>query len=103
MAIVNSYGPSPLDEIKTYDYPIGGKLIVASTTFPDHPTILSEDAFREEVRKALAYQIVEKMIEGRLIEFTQVRDPVTMNILVRARAYAAPDSDVKILRSFHKL
>lgn len=94
---------SDLSEVKTYDYPIGGKLIVASATFADHLMVLGDDGFRDAVRSTLTKQIVEKMIQEKLIEFTQAQDHATMNIMVRARAYVAPDSTVKILRTYSKL
>lgn len=98
----NENGPL-LNQIATYDYAIGGKLVVATIRLTQDRFLLMEDDAKDHIKKTLVTMIVEKMIQDGLVEFTQAEDHATMMKVVRARAYAAPDSQVKILRSLTKL
>jgi hypothetical protein len=87
--------------ITTNDYAIGGKLITASISVDElrYEEIISKPNGREEIRKALVEQLAQEMLNRSLVEINQRDDPLTLTKVIVARAYVAPDSTVKILRT----
>ena len=105
MAIAQSY-PTPFldweDFNFTYkDVAIGGKLVKGHISLHESKmmAISSEAEMREYVRTMMAKQLAEYMIAGGLIEFTQMKDNVTLYTTITARCYLAPNDQVKILRT----
>ena len=105
MAIAQSY-PTPFldweDFNFTYkDVAIGGKLVKGHISLHESKmmTISSDAEMREYVRTMMANQLAEYMIAGGLIEFTQMKDNVTLYTTITARCYLAPNDQVKILRT----
>jgi hypothetical protein len=104
MAIAQSY-PTPFldweDFNFTYkDVAIGGKLVKGHISLHESKMMeISSDAeMREYVRTMMATQLAEYMIAGGLIEFTQMKDNVTLYTTITARCYLAPNDQVKLLR-----
>ena len=104
MAIAQSY-PTPFldweDFNFTYkDVAIGGKLVKGHISLHESKMMeISSDAeMREYVRTMMAKQLAEYMIAGGLIEFTQMKDNVTLYTTITARCYLAPNDQVKLLR-----
>lgn len=91
-----------LININTYDYPIQGKMIVATYNFNELSTILTDEV-KDEIRNRLIHQIADFILQNKLVEFTQVKDPVSYSTIVRARCFITPNEQVKILRSVHKV
>ncbi len=87
----------------TYDYAIGGKLITATITVSSDNIAIMKDDGKVLLKHTLVNMIVKEMIENGFVEFTQADDMVTGFRVIRARAYVAPDSQVKILRSLKKV
>jgi hypothetical protein len=87
--------------ITTNDYAIGGKLIIANATIDywKYNEIMQSPTGRDEIRQFLVESIAQEMLNKSLVEINQRDDPMTMRKLVVARAYVAPDSTVKILRT----
>jgi hypothetical protein len=108
MAILN-YGPHNVDpyaEMKfdTEDIAIGGKMVVGSIVV-NVETIFklqSEAEFAQYVKKQLATQLAEYLIENKLLEFTTGEDAVNQTKMIRVRGYLTPDSQVKLLRVHKK-
>ena len=91
-------------DFKAYNYVIGGKLIVGKVQFTDYDFMgIPHQEMRTLVKKRMAAQLAEFMLENRLLEFTQFDDPVAGKKTVVARAYLAPDDQVKILRVVNKI
>ena len=106
MAIAHSLNKIPDDmfssnDLKVYDYPIQGKMVVAQCQISEHKLITDE--IKEHIRSTLIHQIAEGILHHKLVEFTQMKDPVTFDTLVKARCFISPDSNVRILRSLHKV
>ena len=112
MAIIGkSYPTAYMDEIdnftfQTYDYAIGGKMVVGRATVSDDFWSLVENGDAEAQRKIkfdLAQQMAVFMLENNLMEFTSSDDPSTGNRQIAVRAYLAPNDQVKILRVANKI
>jgi hypothetical protein len=90
----------------TYDYAIGGKMVVGRATMTDSYKLMVEDGDKEAVdrlKSDLIHQMAQFILENKLVEFTHYDDPITFNRQVAVRAYLAPDSQVKILRTVNKI
>ena len=99
--------PMPFGEVdfKTYDYIIGGKMVVGKATMDDSfaTMLLSDNDARENLKKKLISDMAQFILENNLVEFTQQDDPLTMGKNVYVRAYLAPNDQVKILRLANKI
>ena len=86
------------------DIAIGGKMVVGSIVV-NVETIFklrSEAEFAQYVKKQLATQLAEYLIENKLLEFTTGEDHINQTKMIRVRGYLAPDSQVKLLRVHKK-
>ena len=95
-----------IPEFQTYDYAIGGKMIVGTATMEDSYRVMLEDGDPEAVKRIeteLAMQLATYMIDNNLMEFTKYMDPITYSTTIRLRAYLAPNDQIKILRLANKL
>ena len=83
------------------DYAIGGKMVTGTAVLPDAYVVQAKNdhEFREHVRKTLVSKLAEAILENRLVEINQVKDPLMGNTKLFVRAYLAPDDQVKILRT----
>lgn len=81
------------------DYHIKGEMLLGTMVYSE---AVMRTIGKDEIKRQLATQLAEKMLESKFIEFTQVRDDTQMSVTVRARAYVVPDTQVKILRT-HKV
>ena len=77
------------------EYAIGGKLITASFIVNE---MTLEHVPKDEIKRKLAIELAQGMIENNLLEFTSMRDPLSSNIRISVRCYLAPDGQVKIIR-----
>lgn len=108
MAILN-YGSQEFDpfeplNIQTEDIAIGGKMVVGSivVTAEKLVRIQSEAEYANYIKTHLTRQLVEYLIENKLLEFTTGEDHINQTKTVRVRGYLAPDSQVKLLRVHKK-
>ena len=99
---VDSLNPSvPLNIVQ---HAIGGKLIktTVSISDPEYATTKDTEDLKMVIRKSVAEQLAEGMLENNLINVTIQRDLLDMGYKVRAYCYLAPDSQVRILREMSK-
>ena len=100
-------GASPFDDFNfTYkDVVIGGKMVQGTIRVAEHKMLShgTEKEFRQFLKTSMAHQMAEFIISNGLIEFTQLRDNVTFDTLVKARCYLAPNDQVKILRMHYEI
>ena len=93
---------NPYEEFKfTYkDVAIGGKMVRGTIHVAEHKmaTLYSDHEFKQFLRTSMAQQLAEYMISNGLVEFTQMQDHMTLDTIVNARCYLAPNDQVKILR-----
>ena len=89
----------------SHDYPIGGKMVVGSYMVPEMDAINMLDIIggKEEIKKRLLIQMLEYILENKLVEFTVVEDRARATRTFRVRAYLAPNDQVKILRTAYKI
>lgn len=91
---------------QTYDYPIGGKMVVGrSILTPDFRQAI-EDGDREakyKLKQTMTTQLVEYILEHNLIEFTHQDDHMTGDRAIAVRVYLAPNDQIKILRTSYKI
>jgi hypothetical protein len=99
--------PIPFGEVdfKTYDYLIGGKMVVGRASMDDSyaQMIMSDQDARENIKKKLISDMAQYILENNLVEFTQQDDPMTLCKNIYIRAYLAPNDQVKILRLANKI
>lgn len=90
---------------ETYDYAIGGKMVVGRAILEDtFAEILGRDVdAAKRIKEKLAHDIATFMLENQLFEFTQFKDPIEYKTHVAVRAYIAPNDQVKILRLANKI
>lgn len=112
MAIIGkTYPTAYMDAIdyvtfQTYDYAIGGKMVVGKVNLSDNFREMIEngdDDAKRQIKSSLIHQMAEFMLENKLVEFTQLEDHMTGNKHIMVRAYLAPDDQVKILRVANKI
>lgn len=89
----------------SYDYPIGGKMVVGSCTMTVEAVndLLSLVDGKDEIKRRLLTQMLEYMLDNRLVEFTRAEDIARGTQTFRVRAYIAPNDQVKILRTAYKI
>lgn len=94
----------PVD-FQTYDYVIGGKMVVGKAVLQDSfaQLMLSDADARLELKKKLISDMAQFILENNLVEFTQLDDPLSFKKTVMVRAYLAPNDQIKILRLANKI
>jgi len=93
-------------EFQTYDYAIGGKMVVGKATLTESYKMMMEDGDPEAiaaVKNQLINQMAQFILENNLVEFTYYDEPIMMNRMIAVRAYLAPNDQIKILRSVIKV
>ena len=92
-------------DFQTYDYAIGGKLVMATATLDESYSQLmqTDNEAVKAVKTKLIHDMAQFILENQLVEFTQQKDPIMYQTRIAVRAYLAPDSTVKILRLANKV
>lgn len=92
-------------DFKTYDYVIGGKMVVGKATMDEaySQMLMSDDDARMHIKKKLISDMAQYILENNLVEFTQQDHPMSMGKTIFVRAYLAPNDQVKILRLANKI
>jgi hypothetical protein len=88
-------------DIKFKDYAIGGKMITAKVVVDEQVMVsrFSNEDGRQAMRSTMVARLAEAMLENRLCEITQYKNPIDFSTTIVARAYVAPDDMVKLLRT----
>lgn len=88
-------------DINIQDIAIGGKLVTASYTIKEYEKVKfdSDESFRKFTKQTIVQELAKYMIESKLVEVTAQHSMAEGTIMIKARAYVAPDSQVKILRT----
>jgi tyrosine-protein phosphatase YwqE len=89
----------------SYDYAIGGKMVVGTHTMTEMDAIGTLDTIggKERIKESLIQQMAKYMLENKLAEFTMTEDHARGTRTFRVRAYLAPNDQVKILRTAYKI
>lgn len=93
-------------EFQSYDYAIGGKMIVGRAEMTEDFRMMIEDGDATaimQIKEKLTRDLVHHMLENKLVEFTHHDDPITFRRQLAIRAYLAPSDQVRILRLANKI
>lgn len=92
----------PWDEptIEYKDYAIGGKLVSVSVRVAEDVMInrFNDEQARQVMRQKLCEDLASAMLAKGLVEINQQKN-VDYTTTIVARAYVAPDDQVKLLRT----
>ncbi len=80
---------------KIIDYTIQGKMLTASLTMSPYEAEQMDDL---ELKNRLITLMVREIMDNKCIEFTKQQDYAKDEVVIRARIYVTPDSDVKLIR-----
>ena len=82
-------------------YAIGGKMVTASVTVSEDVMVnqFSDPKAREFMRHKLCEDLASAMLAKGLVEINQAKNPYDFSTKIVARAYLAPDDQVKLLRT----
>lgn len=78
-----------------------GQMVVAEITVTDTDAIItgmSAAGFREEMKRRLIHQLAENLMKNKLIEFTSQQFAHSNETKFRARIYAVPDGQIRMIR-----
>ena len=96
-ALNHPYNSLDIASLDTYQ----GEMVVAEMTIPDSDAMItgmSAAGFREEVKKKLIYLLAEQLMKNKLIEFTSQQFAHSNDTKFRARIYAVPDQQIRMIR-----
>ena len=85
----------------SWEYAIGGKMVVGRATMSEDFRMMMEDGDATaimQIKEKLTRDLVQFILENKLVEFTHHDDPITLDRQIAIRAYLAPSDQVKILR-----
>lgn len=80
----------------TNDYAIQGQMFSVNYQISEFDMINIDT---DEIKKKLARMIADELLKSKHIEFTSQHEATTGNRMFRARIYAVPDSQVRVLRT----
>jgi len=86
--------------IKIVDVPVGGKLVVYREQLSSH-TIVRADSdpdLKRAIKRNIANQIANYMLDNNLIEINLRDDPITFTKEIVARVCIVPDDKIRIVR-----
>ena len=86
-------------KFETVDHTIAGKMVTCRMTIPDYQMQNLDKAY---VKQTMAMQIAGFMLDNNMLEYTQMRDPSSLDTHVHARCYVTPDAQVRILRTLKR-
>jgi len=86
-----------IDDTDTYQ----GQMVVAEITITETDAMItgmSAAGFREEIKKRLIHHLAENLMKNKLVEFTSQQFAHSNETKFRARIYAVPDGQVRMIR-----
>lgn len=91
--------------VDEYSDTIKGEMITVSHTLSDLEASLDTtpvNEFRNKIKSILLEKLIEELKKSNTIEFTSTNDPKNHQTVFKARIFATPDSQVRILRKAGK-
>ena len=91
--------------VDEYADPIRGEMITVSHTLSDLEASLDitpVNDFKNKIKSILLEKLIEELKKSNSIEFTSVNDPRNNQTIFKARIFATPDNQVRILRKAGK-
>jgi hypothetical protein len=99
---VSIYMPDPDVRFESVDHIIQGKMVVCTMTMPGMSVSNMASADVDYIRQTLVNKIGEFLIDNKLVEYTQARDPISFDNVVRARVFCTPDDTVRLIRTLKR-
>lgn len=98
MAIIDPWNV-PID-INSHDYAIKGNMIKYQLSISEVELAMKIDPknFSDVIKKQLMYGLMDELMKTRSVEFTRAQDVSFGSAHFRARLFAVPDDQVRILR-----
>jgi hypothetical protein len=97
MAIIKPWN-LPID-IKEMKYAIKGNMILSQIVMSEYELMhIVPDDFSLEIKRQLIANLMDKIMETRSVEFTKMENHIEGKHYFRARLFAVPDDQVRILR-----
>ena len=93
----DAYGSITNDTIDIAANAIQGKCVAITHHFSTADTIYS-NLHEDEIKKILIEKLAEELHRQNVVEFTKFLDSNTHGTMYRARLFAVPDSQVRLLR-----
>ena len=84
-----------IPQINSIEYIIQGKMLTTSLTMSPYEAEQMDDL---ELKNRLITLMVREIMDNKCIEFTKQQDYAKDEVIIRARIYVTPDSDVKLIR-----
>ena len=84
-----------IPQINSIEYIIQGKMLTTSLTMSPYEAEQMDDL---ELKNRLITLMVREIMDNKCIEFTKQQDYAKNEVIIRARIYVTPDSDVKLIR-----
>lgn len=94
-----------LQTVNIHDHTYQGKMVTAQHTVSDtDPGIckIPVGEFKDMIKKELLHKLLDEIVKSNLIEFTSQSDVVSGQTHYRARIFATPDSQVRLIRKSMK-
>jgi hypothetical protein len=87
--------------VSVFDEKVRGEMLAVQKVVGAHELEmikLDEDTFNQQIKRELAFQLAEQILQNKFVEFTKQENYNTGQITYRARAYLTPDDKVRMLR-----
>jgi hypothetical protein len=95
----NTNGTTTIPSVNSIDYIIQGKMLTTTIKMSPYE---AEQMDELEMKNRLITLMVREIMDNKCIEFTKQQDFVNDEVIIRARIYVTPDSDVKLIRQVQK-
>lgn len=104
LSITNG-GIATITSINVNDHTYQGKMVTAQHTISDvsvEMMNMNMGDFKEMIKKELLHKLLDEIVKSNLIEFTSQSDTATGHTHYRARIFATPDAQVRLIRKSMK-
>lgn len=105
LSITNGGIAGTITSINVMDHTYQGKMVTAQFTIFDSDEKICKmptGDFKEYVKQELLQKLLQEMMKCNLIEFTSQSDVATGHTHYRARIFATPDTQVRLIRKSKK-
>ena len=105
LSITNGGISGTITNINVYDHTYQGKMVTAQHTVSDvdvEMLKMNMGDFKDMIKKELLHKLLDEIVKSNLIEFTSQSDVASGHTHYRARIYATPDSQVRMIRKSMK-
>ena len=105
LSITNGGISGTITNINVYDHTYQGKMVTAQHTVSDvdvEMMKMSMGDFKDMIKEKLLHKLLDEIVKSNLIEFTSQSDVASGHTHYRARIFATPDSQVRLIRKSMK-